>query len=161
MRLRYRYPNPKLQPDESLIFMPPEQFNQLAVAPMKLKNIGKPEVFTEGSQRKKAYVDKETGRIYYKFKLGKVYARIKQGKEMDAPYLTIRNDDCKVINHEGRHRAKASQMLGIKEIPVILRCRTRGWGDLKFRECSHCVDELKPQFGNTPEMIFKEGFRLR
>jgi len=124
MKLKYNYVDPRLQPDEELIFMSPKQFNRLAIAPIKLKNIGKPEVFTEGSQRKKAYVDKETGRVYYKFKLGRVYGRIKQGKEMDAPYLTIRNDDCKVINHEGRHRAKASEMLGIEEIPVILRCRT-------------------------------------
>ena len=45
--------------------------------------------------------------------------KIKKG-EMDVLFLDVDVKDCKVLAHEGRNRAKASQELGIKEIPVVI-----------------------------------------
>ena len=45
--------------------------------------------------------------------------KIKKG-EMDVPYLDVDVKECKVLEHEGRNRAKASEELKIKEIPVVI-----------------------------------------
>jgi len=46
--------------------------------------------------------------------------RIKSGKEIDALWLDVNVDSYKVQQHEGRHRAKVAQELGVEKIPVVL-----------------------------------------
>lgn len=46
--------------------------------------------------------------------------KIKNGEEIDAPFLII-GEKCEIQGHEGRHRSIASQELGIKKIPVLLK----------------------------------------
>lgn len=46
--------------------------------------------------------------------------RIKQGLPVDALVLVIDVKRRKVTGHEGRHRAKVSKELGIKEVPVLI-----------------------------------------
>jgi len=43
-----------------------------------------------------------------------------KNKEMDVLFLDVDVQKCKVLDHEGRNRAKASQELGIDKIPVVI-----------------------------------------
>lgn len=45
---------------------------------------------------------------------------IKQGKPISPPFIDVDVDSCKVLAHEGRNRAIASQMIGIKKYPLII-----------------------------------------
>jgi hypothetical protein len=46
--------------------------------------------------------------------------KMKSGKELDALWLDIDINSNRVTNHEGRHRARAAQDLGIEKVPVVL-----------------------------------------
>jgi len=52
-------------------------------------------------------------------RVNELKTKIKKG-EMDVLFFDVDVDSCQVLDHEGRHRAKASQELGIKEVPVVL-----------------------------------------
>jgi len=51
--------------------------------------------------------------------IGELKEKIKK-KEMDVVFFDVDVDSCKVLSHEGRHRAEASRQLGIKNIPVVI-----------------------------------------
>ena len=49
--------------------------------------------------------------------------RLIEGLPIDIPYLDIDIRLCEVQNHEGRHRAYASKMVGLNKIPVVIYLR--------------------------------------
>lgn len=110
---------------QKLVWMDPKTFNDLAIP------FATVEKFKEQNIPKKDYeknweIDKETKRGYYKPKLENIMPKIKKGKKIDPLYLDVDIDDCSVKSHEGRHRAYASQKLGIKKIPVVIFFRKNG-----------------------------------
>ncbi|MFH1546881.1 MAG: hypothetical protein ABIC57_00165 [bacterium] len=65
--------------------------------------------------------------------------KIRKGTPLDPLFLDIDIDSCNVMQHEGRHRAKAAIELDIKKIPVILYHKERyngqsGFIDIKGKE---------------------------
>ncbi len=46
--------------------------------------------------------------------------KMKKDVPIDPLFLDIDTVNCKVINHEGRHRAMAAQKAGIARVPVII-----------------------------------------
>lgn len=49
--------------------------------------------------------------------------RLQCGLPIDIPYLDLNIRTCEIDNHEGRHRAYASYIVGLKKIPVIVYLR--------------------------------------
>lgn len=49
--------------------------------------------------------------------------RLVKGLPIDIPFLDIDIRLCEVQNHEGRHRAYASKMVGLNKIPVVIYLR--------------------------------------
>ena len=78
--------------------------------------------------------------------------KMKADKPMDPLFLDVDVEDCKVLNHEGRHRALVANLLGISEVPVILYAKkyseTGGFfgkgGHVSVAEKVNCKD-FKPQ----------------
>lgn len=69
---------------------------------------------------------------------------IETGKPVDPPTLWIRQRDCKVLGHEGRHRATLANKLGIERLPVLLRCHGgKDWyssaGARPWQACRKCL----------------------
>lgn len=80
---------------EKLVWMTPQQFRSLTTDPID----------------------------YDEPSLTKLKQRMKNGEPIDACWLDVETKTWKVQNHEGRHRAKAAQELGIEKIPVVLYAR--------------------------------------
>lgn len=57
---------------------------------------------------------------YDKESLEKVRRRMQTSEPLDALYLDVDVNTHQVRQHEGRHRAKVAQELGIKKVPVLL-----------------------------------------
>lgn len=106
---------------EKLVWMSPERYLSL-VAPLSK------EMF-EFEKEKGYYTD--------------VTDRMKTGKPMDALWLDVDTNTYQVRGHEGRHRAKIAQELGIKELPVILYARDgREWAKAsELPEVHHIIRE--------------------
>mgnify|MGYP001587522449 CR=1 FL=1 len=49
--------------------------------------------------------------------------RLIEGLSIDIPFLDVNIKLCEVQNHEGRHRAYASKMIGLNKIPVVIYLR--------------------------------------
>lgn len=49
--------------------------------------------------------------------------KMKKDIPIDPLFLDINIESCKVINHEGRHRAMAAEKTGIARVPVIIYLR--------------------------------------
>jgi len=77
---------------EKLMWMTPQQFRSLTTDPIS----------------------------YDEPSLTKLKQRMKRGDPIDACWLDVDSKTWRVQRHEGRHRAKAAQELGIEKIPVIL-----------------------------------------
>jgi len=58
--------------------------------------------------------------VYDKDVIDAIINALKRGDEIEPPMFVVDSDSCRVIDHEGRHRAFASYKLGITEIPVAL-----------------------------------------
>jgi len=50
----------------------------------------------------------------------KIVYSIKEGKPLEPAFLDVDIDSCKVLGHEGRNRAIASEKSGVKKYPVII-----------------------------------------
>ena len=71
-----------------------------------------------------AYYDQPT--------LENLQKKIKNKEPLDALWFDVDVNTRKVQRHEGRHRAKAAQKLGIEKVPVILYAKDRyEWEDAK------------------------------
>lgn len=55
--------------------------------------------------------------------LNNLINRLKNNLPIDIPYLDLDIKTCEIQNHEGRHRAYASYMVGLKKIPIIVYLR--------------------------------------
>lgn len=60
--------------------------------------------------------------------------KMKKGIPLDPLLLDI-NEKGKIENHEGRHRAKVAEMLGIEKVPVLLYCRDAEGTFILFKQC--------------------------
>ena len=49
--------------------------------------------------------------------------RLIEGLPIDIPFLDVDIKTCEVQNHEGRHRAYTSKMVGLNKIPVVIYLR--------------------------------------
>lgn len=70
-----------------------------------------------------------------------------RGEELDPLFIDVYAESkrrCQVINHEGRHRAKAAEELGIKSVPVLIYHRDQRHNFVSIDSVRACdVHELK------------------
>lgn len=97
-----------------LIFMSPKQF---------LEKCPTTNIFDSNEERKykNAYVT-PLNDGYNKTKVETYIKKLKSGEQIDVPHLDYRKNPFlkNWAGHDGRHRAKAALILGIKKIPVII-----------------------------------------
>lgn len=69
--------------------------------------------------------------------------KMKEKHPIDPPFIDLDFKTCKIIGHEGRHRAKAALELDINKIPVIIYCRDGETGEYVDKEkCRKCLIKL-------------------
>jgi len=83
----------------------------------------------------------------YKKSLDYFKEKIRKGECVFVPFLEVDIETCRVVSHEGRHRALAALQLGVEKIPVVLYYFREGrFTDLKY-ETKRCpTDKLIPQW---------------
>ena len=87
-------------------------------------------------------------RVYDKGSLESIERGFREGSEFDPLFLDVDIDTCRIINHEGRHRAFVAYKLGIEKVPVIIFHREGGYFvdiDGKSPCCENDKCNLKPQ----------------
>lgn len=62
---------------------------------------------------------------WYQPSLRFIKKSIKKKTPLDPLFLDVRMNNCQVVGHEGRHRAKVADDLGVEAVPVIIFCRER------------------------------------
>lgn len=122
--------------------MTPDEFLSLAAKPVSVK--------------------RDTGEVklvYSKRSLGELANRMRREKMIDPLFLDVDSSACRVVSHEGRHRARAAKSVGIDKLPVVLFCHSKGHYT-KAHYCNHCVRKpggwtrrLKPQYQTWPERL--------
>ena len=64
-----------------------------------------------------------TNNTIRKNSLDNLINRLENNLSIDIPYLDLDIKTCEIQNHEGRHRALASYIVGLKKIPIIVYLR--------------------------------------
>lgn len=65
--------------------------------------------------------------------------RMAEGKPIDPVFLDFESERCRIVGHEGRHRAVAAKKVGIDKMPLILFCRGPRGGYQPVEECMGCL----------------------
>ncbi len=114
---------------QKLVWMRPDEF--LELAPPKVPGFSR---YDES--------------VYSKESLKSIINGLKAGSKFDPLFLDVDIRTCRVINHEGRHRAFAAYKLGIEKVPVIIFHREEGYFvDIGGKSpcCENDKCNLKPQ----------------
>lgn len=84
-------------------------------------------------------------------------SRLREAMPVDPPRFVVDADTCKVLAHEGRHRATIASQCHIPRVPVILTCiretlsptdimsGARYYEPLEAEQCMKCAKKLRPQ----------------
>ena len=86
-------------------------------------------------------------KVYDQEVIDSIIDALKRGEEIEPPMFVVDVDSCRIIDHEGRHRAFASYKLGLEEIPVALvyyNVERKETVDITKMKKPPCIENGKP-----------------